>query len=100
MSPMHWASSRGAASAARLICRPIGEVHSGLADQGDPEARDAYGRVGLGLGMASSACPQRIRESCTAVNIIVTIMKWPNCRFSVIKSKELVRLWIERRERA
>jgi NADPH2:quinone reductase len=25
-------------------------------------------------------------------------MKWSNCRFSVIKSKEFVLLWIERRE--
>ena len=32
------------------------------------------------------------------VNIIVIIMKWRNCRFSVISSKEFVLVWIERRE--
>src|SRR5436190_22067162 len=31
--------------------------------------------------------PQRIAESCLVVNIIVTIMKWRNCLFSVIKSE-------------
>jgi hypothetical protein len=34
-------------------------------------------------------------ESCAAVNIIVTIMKWSNCRFSVIKSQESTVLTIE-----
>ena len=41
---------------------------------------------------------QRIAESCVTINIIVIIMKLWNCRFSVIKSKEFVLLWIERRE--
>jgi hypothetical protein len=41
--------------------------------------------------------PQRIGESCVVVNIIVIIMKYRNCRFGVIKRKEFVLLWIERR---
>src|SRR5262249_22566213 len=45
-----------------------------------------------------SRSSQRMAESCAAVNIIVIIMKWWNCRFSVIKSQEFVLLWIERRE--
>lgn len=47
---------------------------------------------------ALSRSSQQMAESCAAVNIIVTIMKWSNCRFSIIKSKEFVLLWIERRE--
>jgi hypothetical protein len=34
--------------------------------------------------------PQRMAESCVLVNIIVIIMQWMNCRFSVIKGKEFV----------
>jgi hypothetical protein len=41
---------------------------------------------------------QRISESCVTVNIIVTIMKWRNCVFSVITSGEFLLLWIDRRE--
>jgi NADPH2:quinone reductase len=37
-------------------------------------------------------------ESCVTINIIVIIMKLWNCLFSVIKSKEFLLLWIERRE--
>src|SRR5262245_35115931 len=36
-----------------------------------------------------SRSSQRRAESCAAVNIIVRIMKWSNCRFSVIKRKEV-----------
>ena len=39
---------------------------------------------------------QRIAESCAAINIIVIIMKLWNCRFSVIKSKEIIELTVHR----
>ena len=47
---------------------------------------------------APNTSSRRIAESCVTINIIVIIMKLWNCRFSVIKSKEVVPLWIERRE--
>jgi hypothetical protein len=39
---------------------------------------------------------ERIAESCAAINIIVIIMKLWNCRFSVIKSKEIIELTAHR----
>jgi hypothetical protein len=39
---------------------------------------------------------QRMAASCAAINIIVIIMKLWNCRFSVIKSKEISELTVHR----
>jgi len=39
---------------------------------------------------------QRTAESCVAINIIVMIMKLWNCRFSTIKSEEIIESIVHR----
>ena len=59
--------------------------------------------VKLGFfGEATASSPlvktssQRKAESCVAINIIVIIMKLWNCRFSIIKRKEIIESIVHR----
>jgi hypothetical protein len=67
-----------------------------MPDDGGGERLADRAGAWLGHGGASGGIAAQTAESCVAINIIVIIMKLWNCRFSVIKSKEIIELTVHR----